>query len=1048
MKSVTIHIKLAIVASSVLLFTGPSQGQSPTSPPKASPEIQKICKSADGMSYKECLATLEPAISLAIKLRDRPGEALLCYRCGIAAYFLGQKEKARQYDERAGRIYHEVGDPAQEAGILANLGELFSYLGDASKAPGYFLQALAIQQRIGEQSDIAQSLNHLGKAYLNLSQETKALARFQESSKLYHDLHDPIGEAGTLNNIGAVYAVIGHSDQALDYYNRALSIDLSVKTNDGAASAALTLGNIAGVHRDSGEPDNATSYYDRALELLNRIDDEQVKGSIISNLAVTYANLGQSAKALQTFNRALKILQSLGMIRGEAITLSRIGAVYLHLGKNAEAQKYFALALPKIRTSGDRIGEASIDRNYGEAFQDIGKFSESLDYYNKALQITQIAGDLRGTATTLNNIGTVYQKAGDYRKALENSEKALKITQDVGDRRGEAWALDNIGACYGTQGKFGSALEYAQRALPIRKEVRDRAGEAASMANIASYTDALNRPDEAVLFGKEAVNVLQSLRQEILTLPTDVQKSYRESVSGTYRSLAARLIRQGRIAEAEGVLDLLKDEERFAFLRRSETRKRATVQLDLVGLESEWHNRLGLIEDRAARVAAVLRDLRMEKSRTQRAGEPFPDEDKLLSALSDQDSVEKDMSALFATMRSQSKQQSEALAAIRKKEITAFRQKVGAPLARLQASTHSHVAAVYGLAYGGFMHFIIGTPGEEKAISVHVDPLKLNEAISTLYKALADPWKDPKPAGKRLYDMVLARPIAALHSSGVQNIMLALDGPLRYLPLAAVWDGKKYLAESYCFTGYSPLELEKLDAAPTRWPRIEAFASSKGGTDGVREFHPLPNVKAEVLAVVKNPKRPTSGIFDGDCWLDSAFTPEVFMTEMGDSQYRISHIASHFDLRGDFERSALLSGDGKWISLREILLRSGALDNVEAGKPWEHLDLVVLSACNTAEAASNLHGGGGADAGSETDSFASVVLNLGASSVMASLWPISDASTSQLMTQFYKNWSSGITKEEALRKTQLAMLHHLPLGARDYTHPYYWAPFVIYGNWR
>jgi CHAT domain-containing protein len=300
--------------------------------------------------------------------------------------------------------------------------------------------------------------------------------------------------------------------------------------------------------------------------------------------------------------------------------------------------------------------------------------------------------------------------------------------------------------------------------------------------------------------------------------------------------------------------------------------------------------------------------------------------------------------------------------------------------------------------------------------------------------------------------------------------MWTLDGSLRYIPLAALWDGSHYLVEKESFTVYSPLEIDKLTTQNGTNAKVAAFGAAEGGTVGGLDFPPLPNVREEVDGIVNDPEKKAHGVIDGVPWLNGGFTEDTLLTVLADPHgtFRIAHLASHFNLQGDFEKSALLTGDGKLVSLKDILGGEGTLDAAQKLKPWSHLDLVVLSACNTAGPTD------ASNSGAETESFASVVLSMGASSVMASLWSVSDESTALLMKRFYKNWTSGMTKEEALRQAQIAMIRgeiqpsgaagtrrmgaHMKTSdykaapfafdkARPFAHPYYWAPFLIYGNW-
>jgi CHAT domain-containing protein len=165
------------------------------------------------------------------------------------------------------------------------------------------------------------------------------------------------------------------------------------------------------------------------------------------------------------------------------------------------------------------------------------------------------------------------------------------------------------------------------------------------------------------------------------------------------------------------------------------------------------------------------------------------------------------------------------------------------------------------------------------------------------------------------------------------------------------------------------------------------------------------------------------------------------------------HVASHFQFQpGDQSRSFLLTGDGKHLSLEEL----NALPNLFRG-----VDLLTLSACNTGI-------GDNAGDGREVESFGVLAQNKGARAVIATLWPVADSSTSMLMREFYRTRQEnpGILKAEALRHAQLKLLRgelqpsgpsSADRGVRPlsdpvtrppgYTHPYFWAPFFLMGNW-
>jgi CHAT domain-containing protein len=265
-----------------------------------------------------------------------------------------------------------------------------------------------------------------------------------------------------------------------------------------------------------------------------------------------------------------------------------------------------------------------------------------------------------------------------------------------------------------------------------------------------------------------------------------------------------------------------------------------------------------------------------------------------------------------------------------------------------------------------------------------------------------------------LYRILVAPMAADLQQAGARTLMWSLDGVLRYLPLAALYDGREYLIEQYGLSVITLASNARLKDRPDSTWRAAGF----GVTRGFDGSPPLPDVVSE-LAAIKD-------ILHGEIKLDGQFT-ETSMRETLLKRFPVVHIASHFRfMPGDQSKSFLLLGDGGHLSMAELK----TLPNLFSG-----VQLLTLSACNT-----------GVGDGAEVEGFGTLAQRQGAKSVIASLWPVADESTSRLMQEFYRirESSPGMTKLEALREAQLELLHG---AGTPYAHPYYWAPFFLMGNW-
>lgn len=259
-------------------------------------------------------------------------------------------------------------------------------------------------------------------------------------------------------------------------------------------------------------------------------------------------------------------------------------------------------------------------------------------------------------------------------------------------------------------------------------------------------------------------------------------------------------------------------------------------------------------------------------------------------------------------------------------------------------------------------------------------------------------------------------------TAGAKTVMLSLDGALRYLPFAALHDGERYLAQRWNLPMYTSVTRNRLrDAATPQWQ-----AAGLGVTRALGEFAALPAVKAEMRSIIK---AGGGGILPGEVHLDEAFTALRFK-DVSQRSFQLLHVASHFRFSPGTEvNSFLLLGDGQQLTLGDIRTQNYRFDNV---------DLLTLSACDTGL-------GGGRDAqGREIEGFGVIAQQQGAKAVLATLWPVADESTSQLMAEMYRRrQDQQLTKIEALRQAQLSLL-----AQSRYAHPFYWAPFILMGNWK
>ena len=281
-----------------------------------------------------------------------------------------------------------------------------------------------------------------------------------------------------------------------------------------------------------------------------------------------------------------------------------------------------------------------------------------------------------------------------------------------------------------------------------------------------------------------------------------------------------------------------------------------------------------------------------------------------------------------------------------------------------------------------------------------------------------DAWE---ARSRRLYDLLIA-PIAD-RLTPQSTLIIVPDGPLRSLPFAALRDAEgQFLAERTRLSVAPALSYSEVGSRTPKRPAIVAAALSTEVSVPAGDFAALENTITEAQTALDY----------GDIKLRHArllanFSKDDLENALSEGPLDILHLATHASFNGRSDRSFIVA-DGEVIMLSE--LRAMIEERKSLG---DRLNLLVLSACETAVGDDQASMG-----------LAGAAVQAGAPSVLASLWQVDDEGTSLLMEVFYDNLAAGMSKSEALREAQLAMIR----SGESQADPYVWSSFVLLGGWR
>ena len=319
----------------------------------------------------------------------------------------------------------------------------------------------------------------------------------------------------------------------------------------------------------------------------------------------------------------------------------------------------------------------------------------------------------------------------------------------------------------------------------------------------------------------------------------------------------------------------------------------------------------------------------------------------------------------------------------------------------------------------GFAEEIRGARGNPQA-SQEIEQLKLSLEESLQNNIL--------PLASELYSWLVEPAAAEIEASKVKTLVFVLDGSLRNIPMSLLYDSQQqqYLIQKdYNIALSSGLQLTS--PQPLKRQPIKVLAAGVTSDFPAYRFPPIPKVEDELKTI--------KSIFDkSEILLNREFTEASLGQKLEESDFPVVHLATHGQFGSTADQTFILSGTEQGNPLINVnqfdtLLRAG---NLKRSQP---IELLVLSACNTAQGDSEAILG-----------LAGVAVRAGARSTIATLWSADDEATANLMGKFYTNLSENteISKAQALRAAQLELLAE---SDSLYRHPFYWAPFVLIGNW-
>ena len=821
----------------------------------------------------------------------------------------------------------------------------------------------------------------------------------EEEINLRRELGDERGAAFAEFLLAMSYMGRGQYQQAIDNLEtyRETALANITYAEEEYSVAAQVLPALASAYHFLGQYEQSNEFYREYLGLSAARTYEQLYGE--APAAASTSTTAPGGWQNQSDNPDLSLRANLAVQPVEGLDF------FLQSAASIGSQHDLALVAYNYYAMGDyEAGLELTERVEDVAMEQRATYlAEPTDNNETMLLLNQaIAVQLEGGGAT-NQIVRAYLLSGigRYREAIALSLKLL----DQGDNLFGSGSLNvfvPLSKSYRAMGDVAAATTAYQQMLVSANQIGDRAAEAYAYSRLAEVLVDQKQPELAIAFYKKSINIRENLRLDNEELTEELQLSWVETFAEDYRNLADLLLQQDRVLEAQEVLDLLRIQELEDFLKTVRGNEQINIQLDY------WEAESNILQ---------------------------------LYAQAIQQNPEAQLNAFI--------NRSDIQAAVQQlRRATSSQNLNPESLDKLQDNLQSvsRGALLYPLILEDRLELILVTTDDVISKTVAVDRSSLNQAILDFRQAITNPTSDAIASGQQLYEYLIRPLESELQAADIATILYAADSQLRYVPLAALHTGEQWLAQQYVVNQITAASLTDFATSRSTDFSVIAGAFSQGEFSFQIEeeellFSGLPYAGREVEII--NEDIPNSEVY-----FNQQFNPANVIPQMGN--YGIVHFATHAAfLPGSPDNSFILFGNGDRISLREI-----------ASWDLENVDLVVLSACQTAVS-------GALGNGDEILGFGYQIQRTGAKAAIASLWQVNDQSTQILMNIFYDKMSQGMGKAEALQLAQQMLITDnveandgdqragvkpIPVDGSTnrlierYSHPYYWAPFILIGH--
>ncbi|MGA2586315.1 MAG: CHAT domain-containing tetratricopeptide repeat protein [Candidatus Aminicenantales bacterium] len=914
----------------------------------------------------------------------------------------------------------------------------------------------------------------VGEILMKEGKYQKAIARFEDALNLAQELKLKIDEVYILKQMGILYWNIGGMGKSSSFYEKALNISksLALKNEEQECSSALEIIRLYLKGKDFRSLSQyrlSINYFIEAIRLSREIKSPNHEAKCLRQMSLNYWDMEEIEKFFRFNSQAQLLANKIQNRREEGICLNNLGLCYWKRNDYSNALRYFHLAL-EISEGENHIENISdCLANLSLIYFDFGDYDKTLGYLMRVLKIDNDLNDIFNIAIDNNNIGNAYLKKGlvtqvesNFLEAIKSFNNSLELAKQIKNKKIESIILNNIGEVFYAQKEFKIALINYSKSLDLAYEIRYNELISRLQSNIGNVYLALKQPQKAISHLLKAIDIAFEINDSKILWESyynlgqcyEANEQYYEAKMYYTKSIEIidkirsqiniDIFKTGYSRDKsivyESIINLLwkinKEsnsckEDIFYFIEKSKARAflESLLEAKVDIMQSLDQQQRHEMNDVSNKIGKIFYEVAKPNSNTQYKQE-----------LKDRLSQEEDK---YMRLLSRIRTENPALAGLISPKTCQLEQ--------IQTKILNEKTAMIEYFLGTQQSYMLFITKYKYEIFILPSRRIIENSIRAYTKYLSSPLAEVNGsiAAEPIYKELLF-PLEREELPNIEKLIIVPDGILYYLPFEALALKTKkrvidYLVDKYQVS-YAP-SASVLSFLCDKKEKIESFKGllaiggpiyrynkemnekSKEGKYYLAEiylnqgfsFSEIPYSKYEIEAISKYFPKNQRDIFIGKEAREEVLKNRQY------NNYQIIHFACHSFLDERFP-------------IRSALVLSSDDDREEDGflQVWElynlklNSNLVVLSACQT--------GKGQMENGEGILGLPRIFFYSGARSVLSTLWAINDKVTANFMNVYYSFLEKGNSKAQALQLAKQSMINS------KYSHPYYWAGYILNGE--